>query len=180
MRGLIPAHAGKTETPFRLQFSCQAHPRSRGENLASPLGWVSGWGSSPLTRGKRGPNIRFLGSGRLIPAHAGKTRLIASARSPCGAHPRSRGENNRMEHMGIPMRGSSPLTRGKRRAIGAVVDALGLIPAHAGKTKVFMGDPFLSGAHPRSRGENLLLCLDVAGVAGSSPLTRGKLGIHPR
>ena len=50
------------------------------------------------------------------------------------AHPRSRGENDGFEVTTIPVKGSSPLTRGKQAS--DLVDALGhgLIPAHAGKT----------------------------------------------
>ena len=72
-RGLIPAHAGKTDRrldPHRWQ---RAHPRSRGENLHLQPHARPPAGSSPLTRGKRrgrGDHRRDAG---LIPAHAGKT-----------------------------------------------------------------------------------------------------------
>ena len=51
-----------------------------------------------------------------------------------------------------------------------------LIPAHAGKTYrmgIYLTTP---EAHPRSRGENGVLCVVGSAVRGSSPLTRGKLG----
>ena len=70
---LIPAHAGKTCFRRRFDRSCQAHPRSRGEN---PLpGLVGGFlvGSSPLTRGKRRGYVDAGVDLGLIPAHAGKT-----------------------------------------------------------------------------------------------------------
>ena len=73
-RGLIPAHAGKTPGLAVRSRSGRAHPRSRGENITNKLKQLPGWGSSPLTRGKRrgdGPCRRARG---LIPAHAGKTR----------------------------------------------------------------------------------------------------------
>ena len=70
---LIPAHAGKTRRPTPYRTAPEAHPRSRGENV-EPLDRVAVHeGSSPLTRGKRGPLPRPLGRVRLIPAHAGKT-----------------------------------------------------------------------------------------------------------
>ena len=50
--GLIPAHAGKTQSSSAWSRRAWAHPRSRGENRGSgghSLGWS---GSSPLTRGK--------------------------------------------------------------------------------------------------------------------------------
>ena len=52
----------------------------------------------------------------------------------------------------------------------------GLIPAHAGKTPSVDVAVSFSGAHPRSRGENAATRKKIVGVAGSSPLTRGKPG----
>ena len=49
-----------------------------------------------------------------------------------------------------------------------------LIPAHAGKTSRCAGASNRRAAHPRSRGENAEIILDVLGDDGSSPLTRGK------
>ena len=72
------------------------------------------------------------------------------------------------------MRGSSPLTRGKRAQAQQGHLHVRLIPAHAGKT----GRPYLGlprpQAHPRSRGENRTEDLLVLLQLGSSPLTRGK------
>ena len=57
----------------------------------------------------------------------------------------------------------------------------GLIPAHAGKTRIHRPNSTGTGAHPRSRGENFGLEEDSALVDGSSPLTRGKRpGPHAR
>ena len=70
---LIPAHAGKTGSCFRLASRPWAHPRSRGENRTfktRPVGMV---GSSPLTRGKLECDAHYLRRSGLIPAHAGKT-----------------------------------------------------------------------------------------------------------
>ena len=93
-----------------------AHPRSRGENIDHKRISFNASGSSPLTRGKRGdtpPGPAFLG---LIPAHAGKTSLSASALVDKRAHPRSRGENKGSDCSPRRSWGSSPLTRGKRGA----------------------------------------------------------------
>ena len=71
-------------------------------------------GSSPLTRGKRLHQDSWPVSGRLIPAHAGKTGgRVAGLRG---------------------VRGSSPLTRGKLTYAALKPTGLRLIPAHAGKT----------------------------------------------
>ena len=50
---LIPTHAGKTPPRSGASQSAPAHPRSRGENCAHPVGQRYVLGSSPLTRGKR-------------------------------------------------------------------------------------------------------------------------------
>ena len=70
--------------------------------------------------------------------------------------------------------GSSPLTRGKQTPTREVLHLSGLIPAHAGKTRRDAGLASSSWAHPRSRGENLIITGTRGASAGSSPLTRGK------
>ena len=72
---LIPAHAGKTCRDGRTSAPAWAHPRSRGENCGFRGVCASGYGSSPLTRGKHVGHADGLAGGGLIPAHAGKTQL---------------------------------------------------------------------------------------------------------
>ena len=173
--GLIPAHAGKTRFIVRGGHLCWAHPRSRGENGVTPAVCASGVGSSPLTRGKRQllyPRSLFQG---LIPAHAGKTAWPGPSSSCSWAHPRSRGENAAEETAVDIHLGSSPLTRGKRQGLGVRRANRGLIPAHAGKTCRCRRASRRRRAHPRSRGENGVVALAFGALAGSSPLTRGKL-----
>ena len=99
-RRLIPAHAGKTSSGFAWRAVSTAHPRSRGENGDAVGHVITDGGSSPLTRGKlllcRGGH----GHGRLIPAHAGKTRGCPASSGRPTAHPRSRGENERRRQAG--------------------------------------------------------------------------------
>ena len=154
-RGLIPAHAGKTcRDPSRRPIH-RAHPRSRGENAIARGARKRCGGSSPLTRGKRVNPRETRASGRLIPAHAGKTWVACAYDRGTSAHPRSRGENLINAHMRRCDHGSSPLTRGKLADQGLSLDGLGLIPAHAGKTNRGRQGSLLAGAHPRSRGENV-------------------------
>ena len=131
--GLIPAHAGKIPAPKTGVTKSWAHPRSRGENRFRLRGGGDLWGSSPLTRGKS----RCAASSRtrrgLIPAHAGKIRSRRSLSRTPGAHPRSRGENAGSGGLGSHDLGSSPLTRGKWRALSMFDLVARLIPAHAGK-----------------------------------------------
>ena len=174
MRGLIPAHAGKTTNVRRANRSRPAHPRSRGENEAGDEKGSTFDGSSPLTRGKRLLQVGGGTDGRLIPAHAGKTAPNGIKNFADGAHPRSRGENAIVVGMVREGMGSSPLTRGKLEWRGEDARALRLIPAHAGKTSVHRRCVRHTWAHPRSRGENGRRCIVRDFEAGSSPLTRGK------
>ena len=151
-----------------------AHPRSRGENRASIGAGDRRAGSSPLTRGKHGRGAGRGAVRRLIPAHAGKTQFSSQFSYRKEAHPRSRGENRSTDNNKEDNMGSSPLTRGKHD--GLVVDraARRLIPAHAGKTSCTNRGLEPTGAHPRSRGENVRRITIRGGISGSSPLTRGK------
>ena len=137
-------------------------------------------GSSPLTRGKLTRGDPEQAPDRLIPAHAGKTRLRISRTCLHRAHPRSRGENALFTHLSIRLNGSSPLTRGKqsRRLLATAIQRL--IPAHAGKTCMYKWPVPYRGAHPRSRGENTDTEVEGIPTSGSSPLTRGKLARHGR
>ena len=112
---LIPAHAGKTQSPARAGTRCWAHPRSRGENAA--------------------PREERDALAGLIPAHAGKTLPVPGKRRRRRAHPRSRGENASCARKETPPPGSSPLTRGKLLTRQLSVSLRRLIPAHAGKTQ---------------------------------------------
>ena len=152
----------------------RAHPRSRGENLTPAGRLVIDGGSSPLTRGKPCPPRRASASTGLIPAHAGKTTKKADRSKIHRAHPRSRGENEAGDEKGSTFDGSSPLTRGKLSSAIARYRRVGLIPAHAGKTRRSRRISLSSGAHPRSRGENSTTPGRRLADTGSSPLTRGK------
>ena len=72
--------------------------------------------------------------------------------------------------------GSFPLMRGKLDGQVASQVQDRLIPAHAGKTVPGPARWRVAGAHPPSRGENVVTVPRQAGKSGSSPLTRGKLG----
>ena len=177
VRGLIPAHAGKTSYRRRRYRPRPAHPRSRGENRSCGLVGECLEGSSPLTRGKRRAPTGSRRRRRLIPAHAGKTargsRTIRAGR----AHPRSRGENPGASWVTFAPAGSSPLTRGKRCDAPVPAPDGGLIPAHAGKTGRPRALACANAAHPRSRGENGVGTGVGFGEGGSSPLTRGKRAV---
>ena len=116
-RRLIPAHAGKTRGCSQRSPYGPAHPRSRGENAVNTKAVNGQTGSSPLTRGKPWCAAAGLPGHGLIPAHAGKTAPRRSDRKRRRAHPRSRGENITPRPRVVRVKGSSPLTRGKRVVI---------------------------------------------------------------
>ena len=172
-----------------------AHPSSRGENPRAFHEDHAPLGSSPLTRGKHVSRCGWVWRLGLIPAHAGKTWSRPLTGVGTWAHPRSRGENtaaglpaagaggsspltrgnSRSSPAATSIRGSSPLTRGKLgNDLHACLD-VGLIPAHAGKTKAPPRPVSICRAHPRSRGENAPSTHERVSGRGSSPLTRGKL-----
>ena len=174
--GLIPAHAGKTALDTDPGLRAGAHPRSRGENGTRVSLELLSWGSSPLTRGKRGSRDHRPDARGLIPAHAGKTSMVSARPPPSGAHPRSRGENHEGTEIVGFIVGSSPLTRGKLLCRLLALRRHGLIPAHAGKTDTPFARAVTHAAHPRSRGENSKDGGFKWLASGSSPLTRGKPG----
>ena len=154
MRGIIPAHAGKTPSLPSRTSPTRDHPRSRGENQRPPRHEIS----------RRG----------IIPAHAGKTPASSMTAPGLRDHPRSRGENDEFARVDPRAVGSSPLTRGKRSWLRPGIASGGIIPAHAGKTATFSVSRRTTRDHPRSRGENFILIPHYVLRVGSSPLTRGK------
>ena len=109
----IPAHAGKTHPPPGNQLNTTEHPRARGENFTvAPVPWLLR-GTSPRTRGKHWQYCYRRGWCRNIPAHAGKTYILADIFAAITEHPRARGENTCKLNKLTQLRGTSPRTRGK-------------------------------------------------------------------
>ena len=171
---LIPAHAGKTSLRSRPPRQKRAHPRACGENLSASQLLREGTGSSPRMRGKPpAARRKWVGVG-LIPAHAGKTRLLATVATHGQAHPRACGENFSSRFDISVSEGSSPRMRGKRYRLAGRGWSRRLIPAHAGKTRLNRPHSACKRAHPRACGENLHEIKDDEQLEGSSPRMRGK------
>ena len=175
MRGSSPLTRGKPHGTNGHRPTQGDHPRSRGENINTVWNIVSTVGSSPLTRGKQRLDRGRADHERIIPAHAGKTPRPRTPHARQADHPRSRGENINDAPHAVPVEGSSPLTRGKRKVSRPTSQARGIIPAHAGKTGYRFVRRFHHRDHPRSRGENSEARIHTRSFEGSSPLTRGKL-----
>ena len=172
--GLIPACAGKTQTVARRGRNDGAHPRMRGENIATLPLPAPLLGSSPHARGKRCRTPGLQVPTGLIPACAGKTLRSEPFHRFHRAHPRMRGENLFIVALSLRLSGSSPHARGKRACSPGSRDRLGLIPACAGKTPRHCTTSIPASAHPRMRGENWLARYCSNHNNGSSPHARGK------
>ena len=115
VRGITPAHAGKSRTEKRRRRYNEDHPRTRGEKSRKGEASVVSWGSPPHTRGKvRFVPVRLPVPG-ITPAHAGKSALWRRGSRRRGDHPRTRGEKSTGQEAQTSPRGSPPHTRGKAR-----------------------------------------------------------------
>ena len=135
-------------------------------------------GSPPHTRGKE---IRKDGSTRhpgITPAHAGKSKDMATGIVVCRDHPRTRGEKSCRNPPSLRIAGSPPHTRGKAQAPAQASPERRITPAHAGKS--FGGCCRIHGRwdHPRTRGEKSYCQLYSFLFIGSPPHTRGKVKLY--
>ena len=154
VKGLIPAHAGKTSLAKVNTSDKRAHPRACGENGGCGCVRRRRWGSSPRMRGKQPKAALDAACSRLIPAHAGKTGECVPVGFAETAHPRACGENRDTQSNGGTVQGSSPRMRGKPSQLNFDTRRARLIPAHAGKTFRRFLIMVCERAHPRACGEN--------------------------
>ena len=129
------------------------HPRLRGELSGAVVEALIVGGSSPLTRGTPGSNVRPKDVLRFIPAYAGNSQDTHLVRDLPSVHPRLRGELTIRISMVICTDGSSPLTRGTLHRRSKCQEQSRFIPAYAGNS--LLGFYRRSGrtVHPRLRGE---------------------------
>ena len=90
---------------------------------------------------------------RIIPAHAGNTRILNRLRRVC--------------------RGSSPRMRGTPDVLKSWIGPVGIIPAHAGNTRAATPPPAVREDHPRACGEHQPVYPALLVTVGSSPRMRG-------
>ena len=149
---IIPARAGFTWRSSCCATASRDHPRSRGVYAATHKRPPVLAGSSPLARGLPWPHSPHPGGTRIIPARAGFTPHLTTARPGRWDHPRSRGVYVSAFGSVTTEMGSSPLARGLQ--IGHHVDrnTTRIIPARAGFTRAEFPSSHRAGDHPRSRG----------------------------
>ena len=132
--GNIPAHAGKTQSPWPYRHPSKEHPRARGENRGNLGGDPELRGTSPRARGKQPEGVIEAYASRNIPACAGKTMWLYTTIMRHREHPRVRGENACDVLLGGCDPGTSPRARGKLALVCPHSCHRRNIPACAGKT----------------------------------------------
>ena len=151
--GIIPAYAGSTSVRLPVGTWVPDHPRIRGEHRCSSRVRTSLSGSSPHTRGARGPGLGVGQALGIIPAYAGSTPPPAPSRTSVWDHPRIRGEHEPSVSQPPTFLGSSPHTRGARGLDNRHFQGCRIIPAYAGSTPwtAFAPSPY-AGSSPHTRG----------------------------
>ena len=149
------------------------YPRIRGEHSQLRLFQDPRLGSPPLTRGTREPALFAIKGSRITPAYAGNTFLIHRQVFHSRDHPRLRGEHLNINFATFFILGSPPLTRGTQCCLCWILQIARITPAYAGNTGLVISPNFISGDHPRLRGEHFFRQLTIKRKLGSPPLTRG-------
>ena len=171
---ITPAHAGKTPRGRYDARQCADHPRACGENNFGDRPRESKGGSPPRMRGK--PHMLHVAalSGRITPAHAGKTTRLRIAAIRRADHPRACGENAFPPKASSEKLGSPPRMRGKQSSAPSQSIIVRITPAHAGKTHRISLRLSRSADHPRACGENRSFVALFYYIPGSPPRMRGK------
>ncbi len=110
--GLIPARAGRTTSSSGCKCCGRAHPRAGGADPNSSSAAMGPLGSSPRGRGGLTDALDRANGIRLIPARAGRTEQIRRLEFERGAHPRAGGADRIEELRERIDEGSSPRGRG--------------------------------------------------------------------
>ena len=110
---------------------------------------------------------------RIIPAHAGNTRVVSRSIAASRDHPRACGEHSDVAIISGTLIGSSPRMRGTPDSLNNSLNGVRIIPAHAGNTARFAWEYAPNWDHPRACGEHSSNVIFFGVVTGSSPRMRG-------
>ena len=171
--GIIPAHAGLTDTGRERGRDGRDHPRACGAHSFTVSAPVGAAGSSPRMRGS--PSLKQLQSflPGIIPAHAGLTSHSLEACIRAWDHPRACGAHTVLATLILVLRGSSPRMRGSLAMYINSFRILGIIPAHAGLTPSSPQMAAVPWDHPRACGAHSRALYSDNASQGSSPRMRG-------
>ncbi len=115
--GLTPACAGTSTCTSTMGGRPGAHPRVRGDVVGQLEDAPVAAGSPPRARGRRGTWVASVTGVGLTPACAGTSPATIARESLAGAHPRVRGDVVRSPVRQVPVQGSPPRARGRRRPV---------------------------------------------------------------
>ena len=174
---ITPAWAGKRWAKRPQSTSSRDHPRVGGEKSAFDSSGKFIGGSPPRGRGKV-KELSLIGvTDRITPAWAGKRHSMHKRKTCAEDHPRVGGEKYRSSRTSMCVKGSPPRGRGKAEAFQALLIAVRITPAWAGKSQTESYGTTSNEDHPRVGGEKSCIRLLSVCIAGSPPRGRGKDGL---
>ena len=176
--GIIPAHAGLTQSSRATIGQGWDHPRACGAHRTVKTSSRNPRGSSPRMRGSHGVIGGINSISGIIPAHAGLTGAITPIQPEARDHPRACGAHGAWHSEQQEPRGSSPRMRGSRNFHKCQADILGIIPAHAGLTTFLFCVLDKIRDHPRACGAHSRRATTIRWRSGSSPRMRGSLDME--
>ncbi len=141
---------------------------------------LSAWtrGSPPRMRGKVQLQPGQPAALGITPAYAGKSKNLPALVCGNGDHPRVCGEKRKDFETANRKKGSPPRMRGKGCMFCCSPAKVGITPAYAGKSKLFIVHGQQLRDHPRVCGEKFCLNVIPNSIKGSPPRMRGKAGGH--
>ena len=150
------------------------HPRLCGEKSGQRRKKRRTSGSPPPMRGKALQRCAVLGSLRITPAYAGKSKPQPKAMGTFQDHPRLCGEKLQISSRYVTITGSPPPMRGKVSPLGQGVLHFRITPAYAGKSLLQNTVSVTIKDHPRLCGEKWRGVNVKFSAQGSPPPMRGK------
>ena len=172
-KGIIPAYAGNTSSPYRLSTAWTgSSPHTRGTRRWSARLRLRCWDHPRI----RGEHSRAAGRGArcggIIPAYAGNTDVYQAFFTK--DHPRIRGEHDGREHRDDHDGGIIPAYAGNTVKLGAwKQEHKGSSPHTRGTHILTNVSPFMLGIIPAYAGNTAAPTDEATGKEGSSPHTRG-------
>ena len=173
--GITPAWAGKRRQTSGPSEGRGDHPRVGGEKFRCLFLQPADTGSPPRGRGKAVCRPKWLLTGRITPAWAGKRPRFSGSFWPTGDHPRVGGEKHTAASGDAGDMGSPPRGRGKVGHNQIAGAAHGITPAWTGKRVHEYKSGRFARDHPRMGGEKQTITRIRDANEGSPPHGRGKV-----
>ena len=146
---------GKVTSAHNHGYAEGDHPRACGEKHDTHRVSNCVQGSPPRMRGKV-ENVPILQAcSGITPAHAGKRPPGGPCSLRSRDHPRACGEKPFFNSISAVSLGSPPRMRGKEIDVSPLYVAVGITPAHAGKSTKCRRKLYRTRDHPRACGEKL-------------------------